>query len=178
MIWLKCFCTPLNSDCSKYILSWFIRNKCYAQSIKPPLSGLALKVNNLQMSVLTQIQCPSSIHLQEEGICMFYTFLWGKVQNCTNPQHKTSNELLSESPTCIGLPRHDNSSFLPCKILSRKYPDSHTEDGDTATIHQLFKYITLSAPKQHWTIFFPDDKAVIRIRVRASSNCLDMADRT
>lgn len=64
-------------------------------------------------------------------------------------QHKTSNELLSESPTCIGLPRHDNSSFLPCKILSRKYPDSHTEDGDTATIHQLFKYITLSAPKQH-----------------------------
>lgn len=69
------------------ILSWFIRNKCYVQSIKPSLSGLALKANNPQMAVLKHIQCPGSIPHQEEGIAMFYIFLQGKGQNCTNPQH-------------------------------------------------------------------------------------------
>lgn len=69
------------------ILSWFIRNKCYAQSIKPSLSGLALKANNPQMAVLTQIKQPNSVLHQEERISMFYTFLQHTGQNCTNPQH-------------------------------------------------------------------------------------------
>lgn len=68
------------------ILSWFIRNKHNVQSIKPFLSELALKANNPQMALLTQIQCPGSIPHQEEGISMFYTFLQGKGHNGTNPQ--------------------------------------------------------------------------------------------
>lgn len=67
------FCTRIVM--AQSILSSFIRNKCYAQFIKPPLSGLALTVNNLQMSLLTQIQCSGCIHLQEDRICMFDTFL-------------------------------------------------------------------------------------------------------
>lgn len=62
------------------ILSWFIRNKRYAQSIKPPLSGLALKANNPQMAVLTQIQCPGSIPHQEEGYPCFIHFYKAKVK--------------------------------------------------------------------------------------------------
>lgn len=75
---------------------------------------------------------------------------------------------MNGSSICISLPRHDNPFFLPSSsvkyIVQEKLLIHTPKMDDTATMHQLFKYIMLSATKQHWTVFFPNNKAVIRIK--------------
>lgn len=75
---------------------------------------------------------------------------------------------MNESSICLSLPRYDNTFFLPSfsvKYIVQEELLTHSLKMDNrATMHQLFKYIMLSYPKQQWTIFFPNNKAVIRIK--------------
>lgn len=82
--------------------------------------------------------------------------------------HKSSTLRLhwtmNASSICISLPRHDNPFFSVKYIVQKKLLIHSLKMDDKATMHQLFKYIMLSAQKQQWTIFFPNNKAVIRIK--------------
>lgn len=55
-------------------------------------------------------------------------------------------------------------SFSVKYIVQKKLLIHPLKMDDRATMHQLLKYIMLSAQKQQWTIFFPNNKAVVRIK--------------